>query len=305
MGATLNIAVGKQAYALTDRGTWLAFANKGDFKILLEGDPKLFNQYGAILVNPAKHRNVKAKEGQAFIDWLKGREGQAAIASYKIDGEQLFFPNAQPAELIEPQADGLVLSPIDTLLLCPGATPAASNRAGQVVEQSFWADGSRGTHRFRPGRRQGAARSRGRTWNWFRDGALAIEGRFRQDRDAPAIGPDRAVVQDRGFSSGNLVSARPCEPLTFLRLVHRVHWGLGSPRRRPFRSTVQMMLSALGPANRGLERSVSRDWNPAPWKTLILRPAGALSFRPATTKDSSSTPRSSFVFPAAWSSREN
>jgi tungstate transport system substrate-binding protein len=96
MGATLNIAVGKQAYALTDRGTWLAFANKGDFKILLEGDPKLFNQYGAILVNPAKHRNVKAKEGQAFIDWLKSREGQAAIASYKIDGEQLFFPNASP-----------------------------------------------------------------------------------------------------------------------------------------------------------------------------------------------------------------
>jgi tungstate transport system substrate-binding protein len=96
MGATLNIAVGKQAYALTDRGTWLAFANKGDFKILLEGDPKLFNQYGAILVNPAKHRNVKVKEGQAFINWLKSREGQAAIASYKIDGEQLFFPNASP-----------------------------------------------------------------------------------------------------------------------------------------------------------------------------------------------------------------
>jgi tungstate transport system substrate-binding protein len=96
MGATLNIAVGKQAYALTDRGTWLAFANKGDFKILLEGDPKLFNQYGAILVNPTKHPNVKAKEGQAFIDWLKSPEGQAAIASYKIDGEQLFFPNASP-----------------------------------------------------------------------------------------------------------------------------------------------------------------------------------------------------------------
>ena len=96
MGATLNTAVGKQAYALTDRGTWLAFANKDDFKVLVEGDDKLFNQYGAILVNPAKHPNVKAKEGQAFIDWLTGPEGQAAIAGYKIDGQQLFFPNARP-----------------------------------------------------------------------------------------------------------------------------------------------------------------------------------------------------------------
>lgn len=96
MGATLNIAVGKQAYALTDRGTWLAFANKGDFKVMVEGDNKLFNQYGVILVNPAKHPNVKAKQGQAFIDWLTGPEGQAAIANYKIDGQQLFFPNARP-----------------------------------------------------------------------------------------------------------------------------------------------------------------------------------------------------------------
>ena len=96
MGSTLNIAVGKQAYALTDRGTWLAFANKDDFKVLVEGDNKLFNQYGVILVNPAKHPNVKAKEGQAFIDWLTRSEGQAAIADYKIDGQQLFFPNARP-----------------------------------------------------------------------------------------------------------------------------------------------------------------------------------------------------------------
>jgi tungstate transport system substrate-binding protein len=96
MGATLNTAVGKQAYALTDRGTWLSFANKDDFKVLIEGDPKLFNQYGVILVNPAKHPNVKAKDGQAFIDWLTGPDGQAAIASYKIDGQQLFFPNAGP-----------------------------------------------------------------------------------------------------------------------------------------------------------------------------------------------------------------
>jgi tungstate transport system substrate-binding protein len=96
MGATLNTAVGKQAYTLTDRGTWLSFANKDDFKILVEGDPKLFNQYGVILVNPEKHPNVKAKQGQAFIDWLTGPEGQAAIANYTIDGQQLFFPNAHP-----------------------------------------------------------------------------------------------------------------------------------------------------------------------------------------------------------------
>jgi tungstate transport system substrate-binding protein len=96
MGATLNTAVGKQAYALTDRGTWLAFANKDDFKVLVEGDDKLFNQYGVILVNPTKHPNVKAKEGQAFIDWLVSPEGQAAISSYTIDGQQLFFPNARP-----------------------------------------------------------------------------------------------------------------------------------------------------------------------------------------------------------------
>jgi tungstate transport system substrate-binding protein len=96
MGATLNTAVGKQAYTLTDRGTWLSFANKDDFKVLVEGDPKLFNQYGVILVNPEKHPNVKAKQGQAFIEWLTGPEGQAAIADYKIDGQQLFFANARP-----------------------------------------------------------------------------------------------------------------------------------------------------------------------------------------------------------------
>jgi tungstate transport system substrate-binding protein len=96
MGATLNTAVGKQAYTLTDRGTWLSFVNKDDFKVLVEGDPKLFNQYGVILVSPAKHPNVKANEGQAFIDWLIGPDGQTAIASYKIGGQQLFFPNAGP-----------------------------------------------------------------------------------------------------------------------------------------------------------------------------------------------------------------
>ena len=94
MGATLNAAVGMGAYAMTDRGTWISFKNKGDYQIVLEGDQGLFNQYGIILVNPKKHSHVKARAGQAFIDWILGREGQAAIADYKLGGQQLFFPNA-------------------------------------------------------------------------------------------------------------------------------------------------------------------------------------------------------------------
>ena len=94
MGATLNTASGMNAYALTDRGTWLSFKNKGELTIVVEGDKKLFNQYGVMLVNPAKHAHVKKEPGQAFIDWLVSAEGQKAIANYKINGEQLFFPNA-------------------------------------------------------------------------------------------------------------------------------------------------------------------------------------------------------------------
>jgi len=94
MGATLNTAAGMAAYALTDRATWIAFKNKGNLKIVVEGGPKLFNQYGVILVNPKKHKHVKAKEAQQFIDWLLGTEGQNAIRSFKVDGQQLFFPNA-------------------------------------------------------------------------------------------------------------------------------------------------------------------------------------------------------------------
>lgn len=94
MGAALNAAGAMQAYTLADRGTWISFKNKGDLAILVEGDKRLFNQYGAILVNPARHPHVKATGGQAFIDWLTGAEGQAAIASYRIDSQQLFFPNA-------------------------------------------------------------------------------------------------------------------------------------------------------------------------------------------------------------------
>ncbi len=94
MGATLNIAVGMRAYTLTDRGTWLSFRNKADYTILVEGDPQLFNQYGVILVNPAKHPHVKAGLGQQFIDWLVGPEGQSLIAGYTIAGQPLFFPNA-------------------------------------------------------------------------------------------------------------------------------------------------------------------------------------------------------------------
>lgn len=95
MGATLNAAVGMDAYALTDRGTWISFANKDDFKVVVEGDPDLFNQYGVILVNPEKHPHVKAELGQTFIDWLTGPEGQQAIADFKLDGQQLFYPNAE------------------------------------------------------------------------------------------------------------------------------------------------------------------------------------------------------------------
>ncbi|EJN07218.1 ABC-type tungstate transport system, permease component [Bradyrhizobium sp. YR681] len=94
MGPALNMASSSNAYVLSDRGTWLSFKNRGELAILTEGDKRLFNQYGVMLVNPAKHANVKAQDGQAFIDWLVSSKGQEAIAGYKIGGEQLFFPNA-------------------------------------------------------------------------------------------------------------------------------------------------------------------------------------------------------------------
>ena len=97
MGATLNTGVGMDAYVMTDRATWISFKNKANHTIAFEGDKRLFNQYGVILVNPEKHATVKAAEGQSFIDWLIGKEGQEAIASFKIDGQQLFFPNAGPS----------------------------------------------------------------------------------------------------------------------------------------------------------------------------------------------------------------
>jgi tungstate transport system substrate-binding protein len=94
MGPALNTAASMNAYVLTDRGTWLSFKNRGDLGILVEGDKRLFNQYGVILVDPAKHASVKKDMGQAFIDWIVSKEGQQAIADYRIGGEQLFFPNA-------------------------------------------------------------------------------------------------------------------------------------------------------------------------------------------------------------------
>jgi tungstate transport system substrate-binding protein len=96
MGAALNMAAATGAYVLSDRGTWLSFKNKADLEIVVEGDRQLFNQYGIILVNPAKHPHVKRELGQQFIDWVISPEGQSAIKSYKINGEQLFFPNAAP-----------------------------------------------------------------------------------------------------------------------------------------------------------------------------------------------------------------
>ncbi|ACA18310.1 extracellular solute-binding protein family 1 [Methylobacterium sp. 4-46] len=94
MGPALNAAAATNAYLLADRGTWLAFKNRQDLKVLVEGDPRLFNQYGVILVNPAKHPHVKARAGQAFIDWLVSPAGQGVIAGYRIGGEPLFVPNA-------------------------------------------------------------------------------------------------------------------------------------------------------------------------------------------------------------------
>jgi len=93
MGPTLNTASAMNAYALADRGTWLSFRNRGELGIVVEGDQRLFNQYGVMLVNPAKHPHVKKAEGMAFIEWLTSAEGQQTIANYKIGGEQLFFPN--------------------------------------------------------------------------------------------------------------------------------------------------------------------------------------------------------------------
>ncbi len=98
MGAALNTASASNAYVLSDRATWIAFKNRGDLEIVVEGDPRLFNQYGIMLVNPAKHQHVKKELGQAFIDWVISPEGQKAIADYKRNGQQLFFPNANDSE---------------------------------------------------------------------------------------------------------------------------------------------------------------------------------------------------------------
>ncbi|MBK7899039.1 MAG: substrate-binding domain-containing protein [Azonexus sp.] len=95
MGPALNTAASMNAYLLADRGTWLSFKNRQDLTIVVEGDQRLFNQYGVILVNPAKHPHVKADLGQQFVDWVVSADGQKTIADYKIDGQQLFFPNAK------------------------------------------------------------------------------------------------------------------------------------------------------------------------------------------------------------------
>ena len=94
MGPALNMAAATGAYVLADRGTWLSFKNRGDLQIVVEGDNRLFNQYGVMVVNPAKHPHVKAVEAQKFVDWVTSGPGQTVIASYKIEGQQLFFPNA-------------------------------------------------------------------------------------------------------------------------------------------------------------------------------------------------------------------
>jgi tungstate transport system substrate-binding protein len=98
MGPTLNTAAGMDAYALTDRGTWLSFENPQNLEIVVEGDPRLFNQYGIILVNPEKHPHVKAELGQTFIDWVLSDAGQQVIAEFRINGQQAFFPNAKSGQ---------------------------------------------------------------------------------------------------------------------------------------------------------------------------------------------------------------
>lgn len=97
MGPTLNVGSAQNAYVLTDRGTWLSFRNRGELAVLVEGDPRLFNPYGVMLVNPQRHPHVKREAGQRFVDWLLSPEGQRAIAAYRIGGEPLFFPNARGA----------------------------------------------------------------------------------------------------------------------------------------------------------------------------------------------------------------
>ncbi|MFN5177453.1 extracellular solute-binding protein, partial [Limnohabitans sp.] len=96
MGPALNIAASQGAYMLADRGTWLSFKNRAALAVLVEGDPRLFNPYGIMVVNPARHPHVKQAEAQKFVDWLTSPAGQAAIASYRIGGQPLFFPNASP-----------------------------------------------------------------------------------------------------------------------------------------------------------------------------------------------------------------
>jgi tungstate transport system substrate-binding protein len=98
MGPTLNIASAMNAYSFTDRGTWLSFKNRGELTVVLEGDQRLFNQYGVMRVNPSSHPHVKTELAQRFVDWITSAEGQAAIASYKVEGQQLFFPNFAPAK---------------------------------------------------------------------------------------------------------------------------------------------------------------------------------------------------------------
>ena len=97
MGAALNMAAATNAYVLSDRATWINFKNKAQLRLLVEGDKSLFNPYGVMVVNPEKHPHVKQKQAQQFVDWITSPEGQRVIADYKVDGEQLFFPNANAA----------------------------------------------------------------------------------------------------------------------------------------------------------------------------------------------------------------
>ena len=159
MGATLNIAAGMGAYALSDRASWIDFGNKGDLEIGVEGDPRLFNQYGVIAVNPERFPHAKAREGRLFVDWLLSAAGQDAIASFRLDGRQLFFPNAAPPA---PSAPALSpTSPRRAMSQPPGRRARSAKRGSRAKALP----GMRGTGRWRhrlPAKIVGRIRS----WIW-------------------------------------------------------------------------------------------------------------------------------------------
>ncbi len=212
MGAALNTASASNAYVLTDRGTWLSFKNRGELVIAVEGDNRLFNQYGVMLVNPEKHKHVKKELGQAFIDWLVSAEGQKAIADYKIGGQQLFFPNANVAGRVMRAhrgglqvCDGAMTTPAvaaDPVLLHAAGSlrlalteviAAYEPAAGVKVQAKFGASGT-----LKDAHRQGRAR---RGVRLRQHGASAGAGGREEKRAGGAVRAQPAVRAGAGPGS--------------------------------------------------------------------------------------------------------